>query len=107
MTVKLHGPSDVERLRQLVATERRAIQRDRYRVVLLAAELRDGVEMTRDQIARAVGRSRQFVDEWVGRYRRRLSRSDCWEDRPMPMGVSVRCVAKRPSVCWKWSLAWR
>ena len=70
MTVKLHGPSDVERLRQLVATERRAIQRDRYRVVLLAAELRDGVEMTRDQIATAVGRSRQLVDEWVGRYRR-------------------------------------
>jgi len=40
--------------------------------VLLAAEkpAADGVEMTREQIAAAVGRSRQFVDEWVGRYRR-------------------------------------
>ena len=25
--------------------------------------------MTREQIARRVGRSRQFVDQWVGRYR--------------------------------------
>jgi transposase len=70
MRVNLHDPGDVEQLRQLVATERRAIQRDRYRVVLLAAELRDGIEMTRQQIAGTVGRSRQFVDEWVGRYRR-------------------------------------
>jgi transposase len=70
MRANLHDPGDVERLRQLVATERRAIQRDRYRVVLLAAESVEGVESTRDQIASAVGRSRQFVDEWVGRYRR-------------------------------------
>jgi transposase len=70
MRVNLHDPGDVERLHRLVATERRATQRDRYRVVLLAAESRDGVELTRDQIALAVGRSRQFVDEWVGRYRR-------------------------------------
>jgi len=70
MRANLHDPGDVERLRELVATERRAIQRDRYRVVLLAAKPRDGIESTRDQIAKAVGRSRQFVDEWVGRYRR-------------------------------------
>ena len=70
MTVKPHGPGDVDRLRDLVASERRAIQRDRYRVVLLAAESHQGVEWTREQIAQAVGRSRQFVDEWVGRYRR-------------------------------------
>jgi transposase len=70
MRANLHDPGDVERLRQLVATERRAIQRDRFRVVLLAAERGDGVELTRDQIAEAAGRSRQFVDEWVGRYRR-------------------------------------
>jgi transposase len=70
MKANLHEPGDVERLRQLVTTERRAIQRDRYRVVLLAVEARDGIESTRDQIAKAAGRSRQFVDEWVGRYRR-------------------------------------
>jgi len=72
MTVALHQANDVARLRQLVRDERKALQRDRYRAVLLAAERpADGVaEMTREQIAAAVGRSRQFVDEWVGRYRR-------------------------------------
>lgn len=38
--------------------------------MLLAGEgLGDRPEMTREQIADGVGRSRQFVDEWVGRYR--------------------------------------
>ena len=70
MTVELHGDGDLERLRQLVRDERKAIQRDRYRVVLLAAQAHAGdMEMTREQIAVAAGRSRQFVDEWVGRYR--------------------------------------
>jgi transposase len=71
MTVILHHPDDVNRLIQLVAAERKAIQRDRYRVVLLAAQPPGGIELTRDQIAKIVGRSRQFVDEWIGRYRRR------------------------------------
>ena len=70
MTVTVGHPEDIHRLRQLVAGERKAIQRDRYRVVLLAAQPPDDVELTREQIAQAVGRSRQFVDEWVGRYRR-------------------------------------
>lgn len=70
MTVVLHHDDDPSRLRQLVRDEPKALQRDRYRVVLLAAQKdRDGVEMTREQIAAAVGRSRQFVDEWVRRYR--------------------------------------
>jgi transposase len=47
-----------------------AKQRDRYRVVLIAGEgLAGQSELHREQIAAAVGRSRQFVDEWVGRYR--------------------------------------
>jgi transposase len=71
MTVELHGAADLDRLHRLARDERKAIQRDRYRVVLLAARRHAGeVEMTREQIAAAVGRSRQFVDEWVGRYRR-------------------------------------
>jgi|1185.fasta_scaffold475342_1 transposase len=72
MTVVLQQDDDVAKLRQLVRDERKAVQRDRYRVVLLAAQkAADGApEMTRAQIAAAVGRSRQFVDEWVGRYRR-------------------------------------
>ena len=70
MTVELHGSADLDRLRRLVRDERKAVQRDRFRVVLLAARRHAGdAEMTREQIAAAVGRSRQFVDEWVGRYR--------------------------------------
>jgi transposase len=71
MTVELHGTADLDRLRRLARDERKAVQRDRFRVVLLAARRHAGdAEMTREQIAVAVGRSRQFVDEWVGRYRR-------------------------------------
>jgi transposase len=70
MTVELHRLEDLDRLRRLVRDERKAVQRDRYRVVLLAARRHaDDAEMTRQQIAAAVGRSRQFVDEWIRRYR--------------------------------------
>lgn len=70
MTVDLRDPSDLEHLRRLVGSERKALQRDRYRAVLLAAEGERGAELRREQIALTLGRSRQFVDEWVGRYRR-------------------------------------
>lgn len=71
MRVELKAPEDLLVLRQRVRTERDATQRDRLRVVLLAAEGRGGLELRRKQIAETTGRSRQFVDEWVGRYRRR------------------------------------
>ena len=71
MKVQWTDPDDAQVLRQLVAGEADAKQRDRYRAVLLAGEgLGDRPELTREQIAAGVGRSRQFVDEWVGRYRR-------------------------------------
>lgn len=70
MTVVLHHPEDAFRLEKLVAAERKAIQRDRYRVVWLAALPPEGIELRREEIAQRVGRSRQFVDAWVGRYRR-------------------------------------
>ncbi len=71
MRVEWKDPADADRLRQLAAGEANAKQRDRYRVVLLAGQgLGDRPELTREQIAAGVGRSRQFVDEWVGRYRR-------------------------------------
>jgi transposase len=77
MTVTWKGPSDPQCLKELVATTADARQRDRYRVVLLAGEgsaLAGGGwassgQLTREQIAQIVGRSRQFVDQWVGRYR--------------------------------------
>ena len=66
MKLTLHHADDLDRLRQHVAAERRALQRDRYRAVLLVAE--DALEG--DEIAQRLGRSPRFVDEWVGRYRR-------------------------------------
>lgn len=63
-------PDDPPRLRELVRTQAGALQRDRYRAVLLALEGHGGQELEGDQIARALGRSPRFVDEWLGRYRR-------------------------------------
>jgi transposase len=71
MKVDWKEPDDAERLRALVAAATNAKQRDRYRVVLIAgAGLGGQAELEREQIALAVGRSRQFVDQWVGRYRK-------------------------------------
>jgi len=70
MRVELSSPDDLITLRGRVAAERHVLRRDRVRAVLLAAEGVGGVEQTREQIAAALGRSRQFVDEWVGRYRK-------------------------------------
>lgn len=71
MKVDWTDAADAGRLRELIAKEPNAKQRDRYRVVLIAGEgLAGRPEVGRETIAAAVGRSRQFVDEWVGRYRR-------------------------------------
>jgi putative transposase len=70
MTVDWKDAADAARLAELAAATSNAKQRDRYRVVLIAgAGLGNEPELQREQIAAAVGRSRQFVDEWVGRYR--------------------------------------
>lgn len=72
MTVTWNESSDSQRLKELVAAVDKAKQRDRYRVVLLAGDgSASGRQLTREQIAEIVGRSRQFVDEWVGRYRKK------------------------------------
>jgi transposase len=71
MKVSWKEDLDGQRLRELIRATPNAKQRDRYRVVLIAGEgLGEQPELQREQIAVAVGRSRQFVDEWVGRYRR-------------------------------------
>jgi transposase len=71
MKLDWKDPADAVHLRQLIQGAANAKQRDRYRVVLIAGEgLGKESELYREQIASAVGRSRQFVDEWVGRYRR-------------------------------------
>jgi transposase len=71
MVVDWKSPDDVEQLQEWVRVESNAKQRDRYRVVLLAGKCSgEKAELTREQIASHVGRSRQFVDQWVGRYRR-------------------------------------
>ncbi len=71
MRVVWQDAGDKCRLMELVATTSNAKQRDRYRVVLIAGcGLGEDPELEREQIAQIVGRSRQFVDQWVGRYRR-------------------------------------
>lgn len=71
MKVDWKNPADATTLASLVSAEHNAKQRDRYRVVLLAGQgLADKSELERQEIAATVGRSRQFVDEWVKRYRR-------------------------------------
>lgn len=71
MNVVWKDAGDEQRLVELVGGTSNAKQRDRYRVVLIAGRgLGERRELEREQIAQAVGRSRQFVDQWVGRYRR-------------------------------------
>ena len=71
MNVQWKDAADPQRLAALVDATRDAKQRDRYRVVLIAGRgLGERSELEREQIAATVGRSRQFVDQWVGRYRR-------------------------------------
>ena len=77
MDVNLRGESDRRALRDLIDRERDALQRDRLRAALLAAEGQQAVA-----IAATLGRSRRFVQAWAYRYRdggvdavRRLGRS--------------------------------
>ena len=64
MEVQLRQKKDLERLRERVAKERDARQRDRYRIVWLALQ-----GFTAVQIADKVGCARRTVQQWVYRYR--------------------------------------
>jgi transposase len=64
MHITLHQPEDLTQLQQESRRQRDAKQRDRYRAVLLALEGHDA-----PAIARALGRSRAFVQRWVYTYR--------------------------------------
>ena len=64
MKVTVRREGDLERLDELIAREKVAVQRDRLRAVRLAL---DGVEAL--QIAATLSRSRRFVQEWAYAYR--------------------------------------
>jgi transposase len=66
MTMKVfeRSPGDIAELNRRVRVERKSIQRDRYRAVLLALEGQESVA-----IAKAVGRARRSVQDWVYAYR--------------------------------------
>ncbi len=66
MTLTLANAGDLTRLEELVSREINAKQRDRYRAVFLVAS----EQLEGDEIAKRLGRSARFVDEWVARYRR-------------------------------------
>jgi transposase len=70
MKVTLHDPAELQTLRERARSEANAKQRDRLRAVLMAAEGEDGGELEGDDIARRLGRSPRFVDQWLARYRK-------------------------------------
>lgn len=98
MNVRWKNPSDQQRLGELVDRTANAKQRDRYRVVLIAGEgLGEQGELRREQIASAVGRSRQFVDAWVGRYRR--NGIDALVPRRQPGAKSKLTIQQQQELC--------
>jgi transposase len=64
MKVSEREVGDVAELTRRTKSERRALQRDRYRATLLALEGKEAVE-----IAQMLGRSRRSVQDWVYWYR--------------------------------------
>ena len=70
MKVTLRDSADLPTLRERVRSEGNSKQRDRLRAVLLAAEGEDGRELEGDEIAKRLGRSPRFVDQWLARYRK-------------------------------------
>ena len=64
MLLTPRDPGDLARLDELVAAERSAVQRDRFRAVRLSLAGREAAD-----VAGALGRSRTFVQTWAYRYR--------------------------------------
>lgn len=64
MHVSERDPGDIAELTRRARVETKALQRDRYRAVLLALDGKEAVE-----IATAIGRSRRSVQDWVYWYR--------------------------------------
>ena len=64
MNIVERDPSDIPKLRELIAREKNALQRDRLRSVLLALE-----GLTEPQITETLGRARRFVQRWAYAYR--------------------------------------
>jgi transposase len=64
MRVSEREAGDVAELRRRAKAERNALQRDRFRAVLLALEGEEAVS-----IAKALSRSRRSVQDWVYAYR--------------------------------------
>ena len=64
MYVKERATGDVARIEELIAAERSADQRDRYRIALLALR-----GWQKRQIAQLLGVSMRTVEEWAYRYR--------------------------------------
>ena len=64
MKVAERQTGDVAELMRLARASKKAIQRDRYRAVLMALDGKEAVE-----IAEALGRARRSVQDWVYAYR--------------------------------------
>jgi DNA-directed RNA polymerase specialized sigma24 family protein len=92
MNVTEREPGDVQRLEKLVAAERHAKQRDRYRMALLALRGWEAVE-----IADALSSNRRTVQAWVYRYRDRGTTRCGHASRPATRRCSRRSVTPSSS----------
>ncbi len=92
MEVQLRQEKDLERLRERVAKERDARQRDRYRIVRLALQ-----GFTAVQIADKVGCARRTVQQWVYRYRD--EGLDGIRERPRPGQPKKLATASEAAFC--------
>ncbi|MCK6478497.1 MAG: winged helix-turn-helix domain-containing protein [Phycisphaerales bacterium] len=64
MRIAEHTPGDIERLSELIASEKHADRRDRYRIALLALRGREKLE-----IAEVLGIAKSTVEQWAYAYR--------------------------------------
>jgi putative transposase len=64
MKVREKSPGDIAELQRRMRQETKALQRDRYRAVLMALQAQEALE-----IAMTLGRARRSVQDWVYCYR--------------------------------------
>jgi len=64
MHIAEHTPGDTDRLSELIASEKQADRRDRYRIALLALRGREKLE-----IAEVLGIAKSTVEQWAYAYR--------------------------------------
>jgi transposase len=90
MRVTEREPGDAAELYRRARSERNALQRDRYRAVLLALEGGEAAD-----IGKALGRARRSVQDWVYAYRATAGSRTFDPSRGPGVRPSCRAIARR------------